>query len=167
MNWSFYHYKMFFLPLLTFLFLKSILSDIITATPALLWLLFAWSTFMAFFFYLHLKTSLDLEGERGRETGNIDVRKKHWFIASCTHLDGGPNLWPTCVPWPRTECELSVGRLSNQLSYTGQDCLLPSFYFQPTCIFTSKFYLLYKAYTWVLNIFIQYDNLSPSDCLID
>ena len=56
----------------------------------------------------HLRICLLIFRERkgGREWGrkkerkrNIDVREKHWFVASCMHFNWGLNLQPSYVLW--------------------------------------------------------------------
>ena len=47
-------------------------------------------------------------GGKGREKEserNINVRRKHRWVASCMRPDWGPNPQPRRVPWPGTELE--------------------------------------------------------------
>ena len=74
------------------------------------------------FFNPYPRTSLlILERGEGRER-NINVRVKHWSVASCMHPDWGPNPQPRHVPWQGTTLATfqSTGRCSEQLNHTGQ-----------------------------------------------
>ena len=43
------------------------------------------------------------DGERERERNNIDVREKHWLVASHMYPDRGSNPQLRYVPWPGIE----------------------------------------------------------------
>ena len=56
---------------------------------------------------------------KGEREGNINVREKHWLVASRMYPDGGLNLQPRYVPWPGIELVTFwyTGWWSNQLSH--------------------------------------------------
>ena len=55
------------------------------------------SFFFFFRFYLFLERG---EGREKKRERNMDVREKHWLVASYTSADQGPNLQPRHVPRP-------------------------------------------------------------------
>ena len=96
------------------------LPDSHQATPAFFCFIFAWNvSFYAFtltflcpyilgvFLEMSFSGNLFIFRERGRREKererNIDVREKHWLIASPTHPYWGPNPQPRCVPWQGME----------------------------------------------------------------
>ena len=56
--------------------------------------------FKKYFIYLFLERG---EGREKKRERNINVREKHWLVASQTLLGQGPNPPPRHVPWLRIE----------------------------------------------------------------
>ena len=92
-------------------------------------------------------------GRKGQREGEKHWWEKHWLVASCMHLDQGPNLQPRRVPWLGIKWRpFAFQDILNQLSHMGQ-ALFPVF------TYDSRHYFDLSLKYWSSHISSSYTSL--------